>query len=410
MVKLYLKLKTGRGMEKKLDLVGKMLVGRMRRTMQQQIGHPLAQGRFHYSNGYNFLANPQTPYNDNVRTEVWINGVSFSNDTSTEGYIETCGGNILDQYYGDNDCTVIGEYPDFTYQPINLSGEVLNPWGSSDGLYGGVLNTIPMNGSSDPIKEYYLISNGNVVRYVIVPYSHSGLILDQVLNRDTDINVSQVSTDNVTFQAFDSDTFLDFSIEYTNVSGTMYATNTTIQYGFTKTSTPTGNGYYRRTYYEMSAASAKWISSEIGYTSSVPTKTTITSGNDRGVTIDGIDNIFDTASDGISYDSITTDAWGLTIINSTLIAVNNATYVNDSDGSVSLPTSPYSGLLTVNTNVSTTCSITSSQVITSDLDCTGQTFFVSNGANVYTTAGAIVYCDVEAIEIGSSFSGDIVVG
>lgn len=308
-------------------------------------GHPHAQGRYHYYAGYEFLSYDQVPYNDNTRTEVWSNGVSFSNSTGTEGYIEGCGEAVFNQYYGDNQCDVIGTYPNITYLPLNMSGDIYGEWGSDDGLNGGLLNTIPVSGSSEPIKEHFLIINGNVVRYVVVPHSDTGHIYDQVLNRDTEIDVNSSDDSSVLFQAFDSNTFLNFSVVWSNETGTMHETNTSIRYGFTKTNTPTGKGFYRRSYFQIDQPSAEYITTETGYTTSAPTTTTIASGNDRGVNISGQAAVFDTAGDGISYDGFTTDAWGLIILNDTHIAVQNATYVNNGTANITLPSTPYSGII-----------------------------------------------------------------
>jgi hypothetical protein len=321
-------------------------------------GHPNAQGRYHYYEGYEFLAYNQVPYNDNTRTEVWANTVSFSNNTALSGYIETCAGAILYHPYGDLLCSRIGNYPSFTYMTKTQTGSIENEWGSDNGLYGGLLNIIPMSGISTPVEEYVLITNTNVVRFVKVSGAPS-LILDGVLNRDTEINVHSIKNNWVNFKAFDGNTYLNFSVDYTNVTGKMFATNSTVRYGYEKKTAPTGKGFYRRSYYQMNAKAAEWITSEVGYESVVPTKTTVTNGDDRGVTINGETVIFDTDGDGITYSTYTTDAWGLILINATHIGVSNATSVLNGDDTLYLGEA-YSGLLETTAQVCTESIVNSS--------------------------------------------------
>jgi hypothetical protein len=94
----------------------------------------------------------------------------------------------------------------------------------------------------------------------------------------------------------------------------------------------------------MNAKSAEWITSEVGYESVVPTKSSVTNGDDRGVTINGQTAIFDTDGDGITYSTYTTDAWGLILINSSHIGVSNATSVLNGADTLYIG-SAYSGLL-----------------------------------------------------------------
>jgi len=86
-------------------------------------GHSQAQGYYLYALGEPFLDYTQVPYEDDVRSEAWKNGVSLINDVQTvEGqsgfYSSTCGNAWLNQYYGMGDCPMTGSYPDFRKFPL----------------------------------------------------------------------------------------------------------------------------------------------------------------------------------------------------------------------------------------------------------------------------------------------------
>jgi len=304
-------------------------------------GHPNAQGWYYYFNGYNFFKYAEVPYNDNVRAEMWANAISFLNSTDSYDYPYTgeCGGAPANQYYGDGGCSPIGTYPDFEWNTDNETGNVSGVFGSSDGLFATAKNIVPMSGSNAPIEEYFVKVNNTLVRFVKVFDSETSKIYDNHLNDDTEINVSSSDSQNFTFQAFDNQTFVESELIYSNTTGELFVTDSGVQYGFTKTESPTGAGNYRRTYYLFNDSNAEWIRTYSGYSAS-ESKAVVSStvaGSDQGVMVGDAKVLFDSNNDGvIESDLFVTDADILVIDanGSETYMVSGATYVTHNYNSI----------------------------------------------------------------------------
>lgn len=303
-------------------------------------GHPNSEGYFFYYKGYPFLDYTQVPYNDNVRAEMWNNAVSFLNasDSYAYPYAAICGFAPANQHYADQYCDAIGAYPDFTWLTFNESGDVVDVYGASDASVGSALNIIPMSGASKPIREYFFKMGDSLLRYVVVVESDSGKILDNNLNLDTDIDVLSSNSENITFQAFDNTTYMSVNLIYSNESATLHVDENVIQYGFTKTNSPTGLGYYRRTYLQFDDEDASWIRAYVGYESSVPSIISLSSDGDEAVQIGSDTAVFDTDGSGVvKLGDYTTDGWGLIMHNTSgYLLAPNATYIKNNGTTIVL--------------------------------------------------------------------------
>lgn len=306
---------------------------------------------FIYSNGEPFFDYMQVPYNDNVRTEVFSNGISFTQNT-TSGYSQTCGNAILNLYYGMSDC-VLDALLKF---PIQYSGDLTLINYDSDGKKAVALRTTPMKDATYDTKEYKLLFNNIYAQYKIVYDSPTNYIYDNSWNILEEFDADNNGT-SVLFTRTSNSKQARQTIPYANESFTFTTENSTIQYGFTKTNAPTGKGYYQHTYMNISSPSAEWFNLKL-FDENVNATVKNIGINDKGLLIGENTLIFfDTNKDGIINESgIYTDALAIAYNNATNISITgNSTFlyinnvltnettppVNDSEPPVDNETTPF---------------------------------------------------------------------
>lgn len=276
---------------------------------------------FVYVNGEPFYDYMQVPYEDNVRSEVFSNGISFTQN-KTSAYSQTCGNAVLNLYYGMNDCVL--EYG--LKFPLQYSGDLTHIKYETDGSNAVAYRYTPMKDASEPIQEYKLKFGELYFEHSIVKDSPTNEIYHNWWNI-----LEEFSADNngssVLFTNTNNSKQSRLSVLWSNETYNFTTQNSTIQYGFTKKESPTGKGYYQQTLLNISKPSAQFITLiTLGKSNANQTITNIGT-NDKGYLIDN--NIliyFDTNLDGIINETgILTDAQAVAFNNETneSIGLNN---------------------------------------------------------------------------------------
>ena len=238
-------------------------------------GHSQTQGDYLYAFGEPFLDFEQVPTdyfgNDDVRSEEWKSmSVSYYNQTTNSGdrntYSASCGGYILNQYYGMLTCPVpqFSEYPDFRVHSVTYGGDVEDYMGTPDGNIVLAMKWQPYYGSR-PVEQYYVKWGDLLAKRYIVSGSTTTQIYINYINLYNEFNRS-ISGANITYHRNGRE--LKVQTVYANQTVTMNGGNSNFPFCFAKTSctgSTLGNGNYGRNYLLSSTKSLDTIISHEWY-------------------------------------------------------------------------------------------------------------------------------------------------
>jgi hypothetical protein len=310
-------------------------------------GHQQAQfSQDVYAMGEPFRDQVQVPYNDNTRSERWHNTMSYS-DSTVDGYCESGDYTdvILNQVYCGSVYPLISLYPLFEHTLPQARGSH-EAWGIAGRMIGASRMIQPYTGDDVDPERLQLIYNDTAIYLYKIDRTGSGRWQENVVNIYGEFTPT-ISGTNLTFNRVGTLKYFKMTVLNATTALNIIGGNSTVRYGFTKTGTPTGKGYYGHyKYYSNSSNKDVFVFTENWYYGSQKgTFKKITSGDDVGLNRSGVIMLLDTQADGITYGGFSTDAWGLMILNASHVALSNASYFNNGSAYISLPSTPYSGLL-----------------------------------------------------------------
>lgn len=268
---------------------------------EAQGGHPNAEFQFFvYAMGEPFIDFTQVPYEDDVRTEVWQNTISFSQSTVT-GYNTNPGTAILHQYYGGKD--IEGTYPDFFYMPEAYRGDVINTIGTKDGSFAGAHAYKPYKTAITPVVRDFVVFDNVLVHTDYVKRNTAGTIYANWLNIYDEFTPS-IQGDKLTLTRAGTNKHYVIDGVWSSAGTISLAGGDSGKaYCFQKTSCNGGKGNYGKYYHSVEGPNATTILAHHWYQGDDPITITEYVGTDRGITANynGADTIivFDTNEDGI---------------------------------------------------------------------------------------------------------------
>jgi len=373
-------------------------------------GHPNAEFDLTvYALGEPFLDQPQVPNEDDVRSERWHNTLSFS-DSTANGYLGTstpCG-YALNQYYGGATSPSVLDYPDGTYMSDSCRGVTSDYFGKV-GLIGGVKMAQPYLGATGIPTRKILMYDDVILDYYDVTRSSSGLIQFNWLNIYDEF-VPTISTTDLSFARVGNGKKYELSVLDSTLSLSLSGGDTDVVASKRKTDAPNLNVNYSHYRHYGTGTSADTLFLHHWYdTTDTTTTAKVTAGDDIGVKIGSdVYLLMDVDGDGVDHGIYSTDGWSL-IINSTHVGSNGATQINKSGSPMSLPSTPFSGMVVI--GAASACTYTSGNFVYSGSDncvLTGDVT-VSNGATI-SIVGAGTFTGVHHIKGASviRLSGGVV--
>ena len=310
-------------------------------------GHSQAQGYYLYALGEPFIDYEQVPYEDDVRMDVWKNGISFANTTqAVEGadgqYKASAGDYAYNQYYGSNDIDnyYSTEYPDFRTHSLAYGGDIEDYFGTRDGNLAGAYNYRGYFNAS--LVAEYFVKYGNVlVKRTVTQTSDENELYHNLININ-DEYTSDLTGTNYTLNR--SNKYLQTKLITSNITLSLGGGETPISTCYAKTScTENSRGYsnYSRVYYyNLTDANSDFILSHHWYLSGEqePVVEVSNVAGDEGVQSNSeYKVIFDYNNDGVSKDGTKeTDGWSLVYdVGGTEIGCFNCTYLDDGSYNIS---------------------------------------------------------------------------
>ncbi|MFH0875434.1 MAG: hypothetical protein V1859_05835 [archaeon] len=302
-------------------------------------GHSQAQGYYLYILGEPFIDMEQVPYEDDVRSEQWKNGISLQNTTLlTEGtvgyYSQACGNAPQNQYYGMLDCEISGSYPNYRQFPLAYGGDIEDYMGTSDANFAGAYVYRPYK-NSNPVREYFIKFGDTVAKRTTVTAVTQGNRIYHnfigIANEFTSAASGLNWTLNRTNAATKQNIFLNTQLLYSDSNIYFGGGTTGVSYCFAKTScTHSDNRLYRRNYYytDLADTSLDLIFSHHWNVNSNEGVVSINS-TEKGL-VDGSNYIlFDgNSDDAITYSNKNASGWGLAYNDVTdEIAAFNTTHI-----------------------------------------------------------------------------------
>ena len=219
-------------------------------------GHSQAQGYYLYALGEPFLDFEQVPYEDDVRMDVWKNGISLQNTTQT---VEGTGGvwknNIGDygynQYYGNDGVAYYStDYPNYRTFPLAYGGDIEDYVGTMNGDVMGAYNYRGYH-NADPIKEYFVKFGDMLVKRTIVSGNTQGAgVYHNFINLYDEFNQTITGT-TLLLERNDTNKNLKIDLIYSDDTMTMNGGETSISSCYGKTGcsgSERGNSNYARNY------------------------------------------------------------------------------------------------------------------------------------------------------------------
>jgi len=295
-------------------------------------GHPNANfDIFSYVYGEPFLDFNQVPYEDDVRSEVFANTISFS-QSAIPGYNTDVGTAILNQYYGGQEIT--GSYPNFTYYPDPFRGSAKDMISVGNGNYAAIHTTQPYKTALEPVVRDFVIFDDLLVHVDKVNRSTTGPIYANWLNIYEEFSPT-VQGSKLTLQRVGTDKYYSINPLWSSAGAITFSGGYSgIKYCFEKTNcAPGGKGYYGKYYHSVAGPAATTLFAHHWYRGTDDVTITLYNGTDKGVQATYPSSttfiIMDTNSDGIiNEQNYETDGWSLSIKDN-VYAVSGATYVSE---------------------------------------------------------------------------------
>jgi hypothetical protein len=282
-------------------------------------GHSQAQGYFLYALGEPFLDYEQVPYNDDVRSETWKNGISLQNSSqAVEGtsgmYNALLGAARQNQYYGGGiDLFYPEDHPDGRSFPLEYGGDLENYIGTRDANFAGVYAWRPYK-NAGPVKEYFVKFGDTLIKRTIVSGVTEGKgIYHNFINVHNEYEETRSSL-NFTLKRQNQEKHLATQVLFSSQPLVLGGGETNVNICFSKTScsgSARGNSKYRRLYYYTAASDLDLIFAHHWYTHSYKAVEAI--GNaDKGLRQEDNIVIFDTDSNNIaSHGTKSASGWAL---------------------------------------------------------------------------------------------------
>lgn len=286
---------------------------------EANFGHPNAEfSIFSYVMGEPFLDFNQVPYNDDVRSEVWTNTISFS-QSSVSGYNSNPRTAVLHQHYGGEE--QVGSYPNFHYQPEGFRGDVQYALGTSDGTYATLHAYHPYTTTtSDPVRDM-VIFDDLLIHVDKVHRTTSGPIYANWINIYDEFTPSLLGT-NLTFQRAGTNKFYEVNGMWSSAGNiSLSGGDSNKPYCFQKTSCNGGKGNYGKYYHEVDGPDAVTLFAHHWYEDERTENITFYDGTDKGIQTDNKTIIFDTNEDGmINESNYVADAYSLSYTTNVIAA------------------------------------------------------------------------------------------
>ncbi|MCK5159704.1 MAG: hypothetical protein KAR08_11130, partial [Candidatus Heimdallarchaeota archaeon] len=290
-------------------------------------GHPNAEFDFFvYVFGEPFLDYPQVPFEDDVRSEVWHNTISFTQSQAL-GYDTQYDSAALHQYYGGSN--IQGSYPDFRFTPEEYTGDVLTPVGSDSGDYASFHAYRNYETATEPVTRNVVIFDDLLIHEDIVKRSEAGPIYHNWINIYDEFP-STTNNNILTLTRASTNKHYEINPVWSSAGTiTLAGGDSGKAYCFQKTSCSGGKGNYGKYYHEVQGPEATTIFAHHWYLDSNKAATSLYNGTDIGVQAVYADHttyvIFDTNEDNqISELGYTTNGVSLAVKDST-VAVTKAT-------------------------------------------------------------------------------------
>lgn len=290
-------------------------------------GHSQAQGYFLYVLGEPFIDYEQVPLEDDVRMDVWKNGISIQNMTQTdEGtggfFLSACGEYGKNQYFGMQDCDTplySTHYPDYREFPLQYGGDMEDYLGVNDSSFAGIHVWRPYYNAS--IVDEYFIKWGDVLikRTLVNDSVQNEGVWHNFINlyNESTMTVSGTNfllnaTNNITKQNI----FVNTSILHDSSGGAVLGGSgpTGLRASRTKTGSATLFPVYRRAFYYTTDNDWDLVFAHSwGVDVTGPKTVASIANNDEGVTYDSnYIVLFDSDEDeDINYSSKNAKGWGL---------------------------------------------------------------------------------------------------
>lgn len=363
-------------------------------------GHPFAHFDIYgFYKGIEFLGFPQVSFNDDVRLETHTNTLSFSNDTTSHGYVSSCTAQ-LNQYYGGANNLDMSLYPFDDDGVMDSSCQ-----GTQYGKFVGLDSELVSNVMTQP----YDVSTEQQKRLNFV---YEDVLIDVWLlnatSGDAYFNYNSIS-DEVSGSVNGNTISLSNGTVNWNIS-TVYSSETISAYGGTTTIVPNGEktssnpvaSFYNRYFQTMTVNGQEVaiLAHKFYNVSHEQTVSSTSSNGDEGVLIsNGTRNVyvyFDTNKDGnINAFNFSTDAEILAInINGTdTYMVSDASSVYEDgelifNGSSSSFMSTYNSSAYVDTVPPVISAVLASSITTTTGDITWTTDENATSKVYYGTTGA----------------------
>lgn len=278
-------------------------------------GHPAAEfSMFAYVYGEPFLDFTQVPYEDDVRSEVWMNTISFTQNQGT-GYNTVVGQAEFNQYYGGSDQS--GTYPNFNYMPDAYRGDVTDTIGVENGMYAAAHTYKPYTETTEPIIRDYVIFDDLLVQADYVKRSSPGMIYDNWLNIYNEFP-STISGNQLKFNRAGTNKYYEILPMWSS-AGTINLAggDSGKKYCFKKTNcNPGGKGNYGKYYHYINGTDVTNLFAHHWYQGADLATITLYNSADKGIRADygSYETLIkmDTNEDGtIAIAEYSTDGWSL---------------------------------------------------------------------------------------------------
>ena len=320
-------------------------------------GHSEAQGYFLYALGEYFLDFGQVPYEDDIRMDVWRNGISLVNVTQlVEGtggiWNSQLGEYGYNRYYGMQDATAYysTDYPGFRKFSLIYGGDIEDYMGTSDGEIASTYNWIPYY-NADPVQEYFIKFGDMLAKRTIVSGNLQGEgTYHNFINLFLEFNQT-IDNTTLLYERSGTNKNMKIALAYSNETLSLGGGETNISSCYDKTScsgSNRGNSSYARNYYHSTTDNVDFIFTQHWYYDGEEETVTAIGTLDRGVNQGTNYIVYDYDNDGLTtYGDYVVNGWGL---------VYNANQY----GSFNASTMTKSGTSMFTSNVSTSFVITSS--------------------------------------------------
>lgn len=363
-------------------------------------GHPNAEfDLFVYVFGEPFLDYPQVPYEDDVRSEVWHNTISFS-QSDVQGYTQDPEDAPLHQYYGNLDLTPVGSYPDFNYMPDQYRGDVLNTIGTPDGSYAALHAYKPYKTATVPVVQDVVIFDDLIAQADFVKRNTGGLIYHNWLNIYSEFP-STMSGDVLTFTRAGTNKHYVIDALWSSAGGVaLSGGDSGKQYCFQKTSCSGGKGNYGKYYHAVQGPIATTVFAHHWYVGEPKATLALYNGSDKGLTATYSDHVtqvvFDTDEDGLIDElAFQADGWSLAVKDS-VVAVTGATSLQGVQGELFSSSKPASVYLDQSPGlINATVGLDDSASVSFLITTAGFTLLVDGQSHVFSRAGNVVSFSLE---------------